>query len=111
MPILPNRTKWLKSDENLKIGNVVLFLKSDQEFDKQYQNGIVKDIYDSRDGHVRKVQVEYHHYNEKTKRTTQRGIRELVIILLDIEPGIEVELGKIARKCNHTNSIHTCTCR
>ena len=111
MPILINRKKWLKSDENLKIGDVVLFLKSDKEFDKQYQYGIIKDIYESRGEHVRKVKVEYQNYNEKTKRTTHQGVRELVIILPDGEPGIEVEVGKIARKCDHTKPIHTCTCR
>ena len=74
---------------------MVLFLKSDKEFDKQYQYGIVKDNYESRDGHVRKVKVECHNYNEKTKRTTQRGVRELVIILPNGERGVEVELGKL----------------
>ena len=70
-----NTTKWLKSDENLKIGDVVLFLKSDKEFDKQYQYGIIKDIYQSRDGHVRKVKVEYQNYNEDQEDHPSRSLR------------------------------------
>ena len=39
--------------------------------------------------------MECHNYNEKIKRTTQRGVRELVIILPNGERGVEVELGKL----------------
>ena len=40
---LPSEPKWFKSDRDPKVGDVVLFLKSDREFDKQYQYGLIKD--------------------------------------------------------------------
>ena len=39
------------------VGDVVLFLKSDKEFDKQYQYGIVKDKTIDKDGKIRKLTV------------------------------------------------------
>ena len=66
--------------ETLKVGDVVLFLKSDKEFDKQYQYGIVKDITIDKDGKIRKLTVEYRNNNANTSRTTIRGAREVVVI-------------------------------
>ena len=50
--------KWFVSDRDTKIGDVLLFLKSDKEFDKQYQYGIVKDKTIDKDGKIRKLTVE-----------------------------------------------------
>ena len=47
--------KWFVSDRDTKVGDVVSFLKSDKEFDKQYQYGIVKDITIDKDGKIRKL--------------------------------------------------------
>ena len=59
---------------------MVLFLKSEREFDEQYQYGIISSVHKGQDGHIRWVNVEYQNYSERVKRTTQRGVRELVII-------------------------------
>ena len=111
VPLLINRTKWFKSDKNLEIGDVVLFLKSDKEFDQQYQYGLVKEIHKSRDGHVRKADIEYQNHNENVKRNTSRGARELVVILPYEEQGTYEMLGT-ASKCNHviTDSGHVSRC-
>ena len=42
VPKLIDRPKWFKSDENLKEGDVVLFLKKECEYAGNYQYGIVK---------------------------------------------------------------------
>ena len=44
VPTLVMQPKWFRSDGDLKKGDVVLFLKSDKEFDKQYQFGMISDI-------------------------------------------------------------------
>ena len=47
--------KWYKSDKDPKVGDIILFLKSDREYDKQYQYGIIIDVKVSRDGKVRQI--------------------------------------------------------
>ena len=104
-------SKWFKTDDQLKVGDVVLFLKSDKIFDTQYQYGLVKQVYESRDGFVRKAEVEYQNHNEKTKRTTVRGVRELVVIQRFQETSIEEMLFNA--KSNHksdSSAAHVCAC-
>ena len=80
VPLLIDRPKWHVNRGTISIGDVVLFLKSDREFDLQYQYGIVSRIYPSNDSNPRKVDVEYQNHTETTKRITQRGVRDLVIV-------------------------------
>ena len=80
VPTLIERPKWHKSDKQLNVGDVVLFLKSEQEYDKEYQYGLVTSLKPSRDGHIREIEVEYMNHNESVKRRTNRGVRDLVII-------------------------------
>ena len=80
LPQLVERPKWHSTGREMQVGDVVLFLKSSDEFDEHYQYGIVKATHRSKDGLVRKVDVEYKYSSEGTKRTTNRGARDLVII-------------------------------
>ena len=81
VPSIIDRPKWHKSSNSeIHVGDVVLFLKSEKEFDENYQYGIVKTVHRGEDGHIRKVDVEYQNSNENTKRITQRGVRDLVIV-------------------------------
>ena len=57
----------------------MLFLKLEQEFDQQYQYGIVQSVKRGRDDRVHAIEVEYQNQNEKNKRMTTRGVREVVI--------------------------------
>ena len=111
VPELIRASKWFKSDEKLKPGDVVMFLKSDKIFDTQYQYGLVKDTYESRDGNVRKADIEYQNHTENCKRTTTRGVRELVIIHRFEEVSMEEMLYEA--KQNHPDSdarAHFCDC-
>ena len=80
VPSLMERPKWHKSDKQMNIGDVVLFLKSEREYDEQYQYGIVKSIFKGKDDVIRKVDVEYQNHNESVKRITRRGVRDLVTV-------------------------------
>jgi hypothetical protein len=80
VPTLIERPKWFADDNAVLVGDVVLFLKSEQEFDQQYQYGIVKSVNKGRDGRVRSIEVEYQNHNEKIKRITIRGVRDIVVI-------------------------------
>ena len=80
VPQLIERPKWHVNERELNVGDVVLFLKSDREFDVQYQYGIICAVHEGKDGHIRRVDVEYMNANENVKRKTQRGVRDLVIV-------------------------------
>ena len=80
VPTLIDRPKWFKGDRDILVGDVVLFLKGEKEFDLQYQYGIVTSVNIGRDGCVRTIQVEYQNYNENTKRRTIRGVRDIIVI-------------------------------
>ncbi len=93
VPTLMFQPKWYKSDRDPKIGDVILFLKSEKEFDKQYQYGIIVDLKISRDGKIRQVEVEYQNFNENVKRKTARGTRDIVVIHPIDELGLTRELN------------------
>ena len=73
------------------MGDVIIFLKSDKEFEKDYQYGMV-----NTDGCIRVVEIEYQNFNEGVKRYTTRGVRDLIVIHPVNEPGINAELAEIA---------------
>jgi hypothetical protein len=97
VPTLVDRPKWLTSNDEVRVGDVVLFLKSEKEFERDYQYGIIHTVNVGRDGHIRVVEVEYQNHNEGVKRYTTRGVRDLVIIQPIDEPGINAELAEIAQ--------------
>ena len=80
VPTLILQPKWYQSDRDPEIGDVILFLKSEKEFERKYQYGIITDIKVSRVGKICQVEVEYQNYSEKSKRPTNRGTREVVVI-------------------------------
>ena len=93
VPSLMFQPKWFDTDRDPKVGDVVLFLKSEKEFDEQYQYGIISDLKISRDGKIRQVEVEYQNFSENVKRKTNRGTRELVVIHPIDEIGLVRELN------------------
>ena len=95
VPLLMERPKWHVNDKQINTGDVVLFLKSEREYDLQYQYGIVSSIKRGKDGHVRKVDVKYQNHNEAIKRVTQRGVRDLVIVHSIDELDIYEELNEL----------------
>ena len=111
VPEMTKMNKWFRSDEELKVGDVVLFLKSDKVLETHYQYGLVKEVYKSRDGKVRKADIEYQNHTENTKRTTMRGVRELVVI----NRADEVSIDEVLYKAGHGAAAaaaagHSCTC-
>ena len=98
VPSLMIQPKWFDSDKDPKEGDVILFLKSDKEFDKQYQYGMISDVKYSRDGKIRQLEIEYQNYSEKVKRRTTRGTREIVIIHPVGELGLVRDLNILAEK-------------
>ena len=73
-----------------------MFKSKEKELEKRYRYGVVKELIKSRDGKSRTVVVEYQNSEEKVKRTTKRGVRELVLIQHLDEVGVMHELHKAA---------------
>ena len=96
VPTLVEKPKWFFTERNICVGDIVLFLKSEREFDRQYQYGIVVKTIVGRDGLIRVAEVEYQNHNEKLKRVTRRGVRDLVVIHPIDEIGISKEIDELA---------------
>ena len=108
VPTLVPQPKWFRTDRNISVGDVVLFSKSDKEFENVYQYGMVKSTHVSRDGLVRSVEVEYQNSNENCKRVTTRGVRELVVVHPFDELGLSKELYDMASEAEQ--DVHICFC-
>ena len=95
VPTLMIHPKWFKDDIDVKIGDVVLFLKKESELSATYQYGMIHKIKASKDGKIRTVVVKYRNALEDTDRFTDRAVRSLVIIHPVDELSILTELGEI----------------
>ena len=95
VPRLLQQNKWFTSNEPMKKGDIVLFLKQDSKLLSEYQYGIVVDVELSRDGEVRKASVKYKNANERVFRETRRAARTLVVIHHVDELDIVTELNSI----------------
>ena len=96
VPKLMIQPKWFRSDTDIKVGDIVLFLKKEGELNNRYQYGKVTETKISRDGKIRSVSVTYRNYNENTDRVTGCAVRELVVIHGVDELYNLSELGKVA---------------
>ena len=84
------------TERSLCVGDVVLFLKADSEIQMLYQYGTVRNTFESRDGLIREVLVEYQNHSENVKRTTKRCVRDIVVIHPVEELGISKELHALS---------------
>ena len=100
VPVLIEQPKWFKTSSTLKVGDVVMFLKNEKELETQYQYGMVSKVHPSSDGLIRSVDVDYQNHNENVRRTTKRGVRNLVVIHPVDEIGVSQELSEL---CDNTH--------
>ena len=78
VPKLVSQPKGLKTNEHLKEGDIVLFVKNESVISSTYQYGIVKSESVGNDDIIRKEILRYRNYNEKVDRETYRSVRGLV---------------------------------
>ena len=107
VPKLMVQPKWFDSDRDLKVDDIVLFLKKEGELNNTYQYGKVKAIDMGRDGKVRSVIVLYRNHNEDVNRETRRAVRELVVIHAVDELNIIAEIGKVASATDATYKLQS----
>lgn len=98
VPKLMLQPKWFKSNDNIRIGDVVIFLKNDSPLCNTYQYGMVHSVDVSKDGKVRKVEIKYRNANENTSRLTFRAVRDIVIIHHIDETSVFEQLNQMNMK-------------
>ena len=96
LPKLIPRPKWFRNDENIKIGDVVLFNKNEGSLVGEYKFGVVDEVSVGSDGKIRAVTVRYRNAAEAADRKTFRAVRSLIIIHSVDEIDIMQELGDAA---------------
>ena len=95
VPTIVERPKWHSSDPKVHVGDVILFLKSEQEYDLQYQYGIISSVFEGQDGQIRRVEINYKNHNENIQRKTHRGVRDIIMIYPIEELDIYHELSEM----------------
>lgn len=96
VPKLMMKPKWFNDDDEVTEGDVVLFLKQEDDFAHEYKYGMIKTVKRGRDGKIRSVEVRYRNSNENVDRSTHRAVRQLVIIYQIDELDIIRELGEMS---------------
>ena len=100
--------KWFDSDRDVQVGDIVLFLKKEGLLNKRYQYGKVTEVKRGRDDLIREVKVMYRNHEDNVTRTTNRAVRELIVIHAVDELNIIEELGKVASRTDATFLTHHC---
>ena len=99
VPTLTKQQKWFEGTERaLQEGDIVLFKSREKEIECRYKYGRVTQLLQSMDGVARTAVVEYQNAEEKVKRSTKRGVRELILIMHIDEMGIMHELHEAAKE-------------
>ena len=96
VPKLMHHPKWFQTDRDVKVGDVVLFLKQENQLSSTYQYGMISDLSKSSDEKIRKATVRYRNSTEAVDRFTNRAVRQLIVIHPVDELNIMEELGQIA---------------
>ena len=98
VPNLMHQPKWFNGSNNVCVGDVVLFTRTDSPISSHYQYGIISRLLHSKDDVVRKVYVKYRNSSEEGSRETFRSVRSLVLIRSVEELDMLEELDMMAGK-------------
>ena len=93
VPKLVAQPKWFKNDEDIKIGDVVLFKRTEGSLAGEYKFGMVDDVHRGADNRIRSVVIRYKNASEEVERKTFRAVRSLIIVHRIDEISIMEELG------------------
>ena len=80
VPKLMHHPKWFQTDRDIKVGDIVLFLKQENQLSSTYQYGMISDLSRSSDDKIRKATVHYLNSTEAVHRFTNRAVRQLIVI-------------------------------
>ena len=85
------------------IGDVIIFTKVEGERfanNRAFKLGIITEVFPSKDGHVRAVEVTYRNSSEAVTRTTRRAVKHIAVILPEDELMLTEILEKAAARAD-----------
>ena len=94
-PKLIHHPKWFQTERDVKIGDVVLFLKKENHLSSTYQYGMISDLSRSSDEKSRKATVRYWNSTKAVDRFTNPAVWQLIVIHPADELNMMEELGQI----------------
>ena len=98
---IPQPRKWTETRGEIKVGDVVIFLKTDKEQslgDPVWKMGKVKELEISTDGLARTAILEYKNATETVFRTTRRSVRKIAILHREGNLELVQELNEASRR-------------
>ena len=107
VPKLMHHPKWFQTDRDVKVGDVILFSKKENQLSSTYQYGMISDLPRSSDDKIRKVTVRYRNSTEAADRFTNRAVRQLIVIHPVDELNMMEELGQIATFADMQHKLNT----
>ena len=96
VPKLMHHPKWFQTDRDIKVGDIVLFLKQENQLSSTYKYGMISDLSRTSDDKVHKATVRYRNSTEAVDRFPNRAVRQLIVIHPVDELNMMEELGLIA---------------
>ena len=97
---VPRPTKWLTTNEQVAVGDIVLFLKHDGEKGfggARWKIGRITVVEESRDDIPRVVTIEYRNPDESVFRETRRSVRKIAVIHHEGDLSLVEELNLAAK--------------
>ena len=78
VPKLLKMYKWFDNKSHLQDGDIVWFKKTESELSNDWTLGKIVSITKSRDGFIRRAEVQYQNATENEPRVTDRAVRSLI---------------------------------
>ena len=78
VPKLLKMYKWFDNKSHLQVGDIVWFKKTESELSNDWTLGKIVSITKSRDGFIRRAEVQYQNATENEPRVTDRAVRSLI---------------------------------
>ena len=97
IPKLMRLNKWFDAKSQLQMGDIVWFQKDENEFSSRWTVGKVTEIVKSKDGIVRRAQVQYQNATEDAPRTTDRAARSLIKLFHIDDQDWQSDMGEVER--------------
>ena len=96
-----SQPQWFFSDRDVKICDVVLFIKNEGSVVYMYQYEMVSEIELSKDGLIQKVAIKYRNSSKNIDHFTTYAVGELVLI----HPVDEIYIMEVLGNVTKTTSI------
>lgn len=107
---IPQPAKWAESNGDIKVGDVIIFLKADKDQtlgEPVWKMGRIMELEFSNDGLPRTAIVEYKNSTEAVFRTTRRSVRKIAVLHREGELELVEKLNEASRRSS-INFIFNC---